>query len=95
MSGSILFSDALLHLRKTQNDDLSVRALSVLLECAKGTQTVRGLAEALGINKPSITRAADRLQAEGWLRRDPDKADKRSVLLNLTPKGKTFARRLA
>ena len=45
------------------------------------------LAEEVGIDRSGASRYADRLQAAGLLERRPDPADRRSVLLCLTPAG--------
>lgn len=74
--------------------DLSSRQIAVLLRVymTDGPHTVRGLATALRISKPAITRALDRLCAEGLLRRKTDDKDRRSVLIQKTDKGSTFLR---
>lgn len=70
--------------------DLTPRQLCVIWNCAERAQTVRELAERLNISKPAISRAADRLQQAGFITRDDDPEDRRSVLLALTPEGHTF-----
>jgi DNA-binding MarR family transcriptional regulator len=82
---------ALTFLLSKKGRDLSVRQLSVMIECKDGQQTVRGLSEKLNLSKPAITRAADRLESEGILARTPDPSDRRSVFLALTTPGKKFA----
>lgn len=74
--------------------DLSARQLAVLLTVYtnEGPHTVRGLATGLGISKPAITRALDRLCEEELLRRKTDDKDRRSVLIQRTIKGSTFLR---
>ena len=49
--------------------------------------TVRGLAANLHVSKPAITRALDRLGELDLARRKTDPADRRSVLVQRTPKG--------
>jgi len=87
----IPLKQALDFLHQKQLTDLSVRQLSVLLKCAEDKQTVRGLAETLEINKPAVTRAADKLEENGWLERKLDTSDRRSVFLVLTRSGRKFA----
>ncbi|MDE2342742.1 MAG: MarR family transcriptional regulator [Betaproteobacteria bacterium] len=82
---------ALDFLNEKGRDTLSVRQLRVLLACRKGAQTVRGLAQALNLSRPAISRACDRLQGENLLRRENDKAHGRSVNLHLTSLGAAFA----
>ena len=76
--------------------DLSARQLAVLLTCylESEAQTVRGLAAALDVSKPAITRALDRLAEFDLIRRKTDPADRRSVLVQRTPKGTSFIRDL-
>jgi len=57
-------------------------------------QTVRGLAATLDVSKPAITRALDRLAEFDLVRRKTDPADRRSVLVQRTPKGTAFMRDL-
>ena len=76
--------------------DLSERQLAVLLTCylESEAQTVRGLAATLDVSKPAITRALDRLAEFDLVRRKTDPADRRSVLVQRTPKGTAFIRDL-
>ena len=76
--------------------DLSARQLAVLLTCylEADAQTVRGLAAALDVSKPAITRALDRLTEFDLVRRRTDPTDRRSVLVQRTPKGTAFIRDL-
>lgn len=82
-----------LHLALTRNlPDLTTRQLALLMHVALVPQahTVRGLAQALRISKPAVTRALDRLGAAGFLERERDPMDRRSVLVTLTPEGRAF-----
>lgn len=74
--------------------DLTARQMSLLLTVylSPPPHTVRGLAEALNITKPAVTRAVDRLGELGMLRRKVDERDRRSVLLQRTVKGSVFLR---
>ena len=76
--------------------DLSARQLGVFLTCYLETeaQTVRGLAAKLGVSKPAITRALDRLSEFDLVRRKTDPLDRRSVLVQRTAKGAVFMREL-
>jgi DNA-binding MarR family transcriptional regulator len=70
--------------------EVTVRQLTVLAllsEAKPKDRTIRALAEAMGINKPSITRAADRLTLEKLAIRRPDPNDKRSVYVEITKAG--------
>lgn len=72
--------------------DLSARQLSILLTCVLDDHgyTVRGLAAALNISKPAVTRAVDRLAEFGLVRRKPDPTDRRSILVFTMPPGRAF-----
>ncbi|NQW00830.1 MAG: MarR family transcriptional regulator [Rhodospirillales bacterium] len=74
--------------------DLSARQMSLLLSVylTPGPHTVRGLAGLLRISKPAITRAVNRLSELQLVRRKPDPADKRSVLIQRTVRGSVFLR---
>src|ERR1700679_2817367 len=73
---------------------LSSRQLGVFLTCylRDGGHTVRGLASELNVSKPAITRALDRLGGLDLARRKVDPLDRRSVLVQRTPKGSSFLR---
>ena len=76
---------------------ISPRAsLGVFLTCYlnEGGHTVRGLAAELNVSKPAITRALDRLGELDLARRKVDPLDRRSVLVQRTPKGSAFLRDL-
>lgn len=82
---------ALDFIRAREMDHLSFRQMRVLLACAEGKQTVRGLSSLLKISKPAITRAANKLVGLNFLNRTSDPDDGRSVLLSLTKTGQKFA----
>jgi len=74
--------------------DLTARQMAVLLlvYMRPAPHTVRGLAEALNISKPAITRALDKLGKLEFVRRKEDDFDRRSVLVQRTVKGSIFLR---
>lgn len=74
--------------------DLTVRQLGVFLTCylESEAQTVRGLAAALHVSKPAITRALDRLTEFDLVRRKQDPLDRRSILVQRTAVGMAFLR---
>ena len=77
--------------------DLTTRQMAVLLQVYMEAppHTVRGLAAVLGVSKPAITRAVDRLEDLNYVRRRKDEADKRSVLVQRTVAGSVFLREFA
>jgi DNA-binding MarR family transcriptional regulator len=91
-----LLRDTVVALVRRDGIDLSARQLGVFLTCYlnNGPHTVRGLATSLNISKPAITRALDRLGELDLARRKVDPLDRRSVLVQRTPKGSSFLRAL-
>lgn len=74
--------------------DLTMRQMAVVLTVYLDPlpHTVRGLAAALNIAKPSVVRALDRLEELDFVRRREDPDDKRNVLLERTVKGAVYLR---
>lgn len=72
--------------------DLTNRQMALMMTVyiGEGPHTVRGLAEALHVSKPVITRALNKLSALGYLRRERDAADRRNIFITRTPKGAEF-----
>ncbi|NQV56260.1 MAG: winged helix-turn-helix transcriptional regulator [Rhodospirillales bacterium] len=79
---------------KREAPDLTSRQMAVLLlvYMTPAPHTVRGLAETLGISKPVVTRALDRLGKFDYARRKEDEDDRRSVLVQRTVRGSVFLR---
>lgn len=76
--------------------DLTARQLAVLMTVGlgPGPHTVRGLAGALNVGKPAITRALDTLSGLGYVQRRRDPKDGRNVFVERTAKGEDFLSRL-
>ena len=74
--------------------DLTQRQLALLLHVylEPPPHTVRGLAQALGLSKPAVTRALDRLSKLDFVRRKREEQDRRSVQAQRTVKGSVFLR---
>ncbi len=72
--------------------DLSARQMALMLSVylGDGPHTVRGLAQALRISKPAVSRALDRLGELGYVRRQRDDLDRRNVLVQRTANGSQF-----
>lgn len=72
--------------------DLSARQMSLILSVylGEGPHTVRGLAQALRISKPAVSRALDRLGELGYVYRQRDDLDRRNVLVQRTQSGARF-----
>ncbi len=77
--------------------DLSPRQLAMLMTIylEKGPHTVRSLAAHLQITKAAISRATDSLCKLGYITRQPDHRDKRSVILTRTSAGIHFLSKFA
>jgi DNA-binding MarR family transcriptional regulator len=88
-----LLLERTLALVRHEGRDLSLRQMAILLVCqaADDLQTVRGLALHLAIAKPAVTRAVNRLQAAGLVKREADPSDRRSVLIAPTASGRRYA----
>ena len=84
--------DTIVALVRQDSPDLSARQFGVFLTCylEGDSQTVRGLAAALDVSKPVISRALDRLADFELVRRKADPADRRSVLVQKTPAGTAY-----
>ncbi|WP_184055254.1 MarR family transcriptional regulator [Sphingomonas aerophila] len=83
---------ALVDYVRSGEPDLTNRQMALLLVVylSPGPHTVRGLARALNVSKPVVTRALNRLGALGYLRRQRDDADKRNIFVARTPEGADF-----
>jgi DNA-binding MarR family transcriptional regulator len=76
--------------------DLTARQIAVLLTVHRAEpQTVRGLAAALNVNKPAITRATSRLIELSYVSKEREPHDRRSVLIKPTKQGATAVRKMA
>jgi DNA-binding MarR family transcriptional regulator len=86
----------IIDLVRRDGPDLTARQLSVFLTCylEDDAQTVRGLAAALNVSKPAITRSLDRLTEFDLIRRKTDPLDRRSILAQRTATGMAFLREL-
>ncbi|GCD51330.1 MarR family transcriptional regulator [Acetobacter pasteurianus] len=88
--------DTIVSLVRGDAPDLSARQLAVFLTCYldETGHTVRGLAASLNVSKPAITRALDRLSELDLARRKVDPLDRRSVLVQRTPKGAAYLKEI-
>lgn len=86
----------IVELVRRDGPDLSARQFGVFLICylEAEAQTVRGLASVLGVSKPAVSRALDRLAEFDLIRRKTDPLDRRSVLVQRTPTGTAFLKDL-
>jgi DNA-binding MarR family transcriptional regulator len=86
------WQDALVSWVKGDNPDLTNRQMAVLLIVSldESQHTIRGLASRLGIAKPAVTRAIDRLSELDYVARVADKRDRRNVFVVPTSAGRSF-----
>ena len=91
-----ILRDTIVAMVRREGPDLTARQLGVFLTCylREGEHTVRGLAAALDVSKPAITRALDRLGEFDLARRKRDTRDRRSVLVQRTLRGNALLRDL-
>ena len=77
---------------RSEAPDLTARQLAVLMtvRLQPAPHTVRGLAAALNVGKPAITRALDTLSRLGFVQRRRDPKDGRNVFVERTEKGDAF-----
>lgn len=86
---AVMLRDVVVGLVRRDGPALSAHQFGVFLTCytVDRDHTVRGLAADLKVSKSVITRALDKLSELGLAQRRPDPADRRSVLVALTPLG--------
>lgn len=73
---------------------LSLSQLSLLLSVHRHPGIrVNELAHSLHLSAPTVSVALRKMEDEGWLRREADPQDKRSLRLHLTRKANEFAKR--
>lgn len=84
-----LLKDVLAETVRADGPDLNARQAAILLRVSlePGPHTVRGLAEALRLGKPAVSRALDALSGLGLAMRLPDDSDRRSVIVQPTARG--------
>jgi DNA-binding MarR family transcriptional regulator len=76
--------------------DLSRTASSVLATLDEGPRRITDLAASEAVAQPTVTTLVGRLERDGLVRRAPDPADARAVLVHLTADGRErLARRRA
>lgn len=63
------------------------------LDC-QGPARPHTLAERLGVSRSTMTELLDVLEQRGFVRRDPDPQDRRSLQVRLTPAGREVLERL-
>ncbi len=59
-----------------------------------GPSRAADLGRELQVSAPTVSGIVDRLEKAGYVRRSPDKEDRRSVMIELTPEGKKLVSKL-
>lgn len=92
-----LLNDILAATVKADGPDLNARQAAILLRVSlePGPHTVRGIAEALKLGKPAVSRALDALGGYGLAVRLPDETDRRSITVQATARGLAMLASLA
>lgn len=74
---------------------LQIAMLGILAKTRRSEErTVRAVSDATGVPRPTISRNADQLVQRGLIENNPDPSDRRSVLLEITPDGTAYVRRM-
>lgn len=84
--------NCLINIVRSDLPDLTNRQMGIMLSVAlaPGPHTVRGLAERMGVSKPVVTRALNKLTALGYLARKRDRRDGRNIFVEMTRPGAEF-----
>lgn len=92
-----LWKDVLTASVRAEGPDLSARQTAILLRVylGQGPHTVRGLAGALKLGKPAVSRALDALSGLQLVLRKKDETDLRNVLIERTPRGMSYVAEFA
>lgn len=74
---------------------LTVQMCGVLIRLGEGPLSQHTLGEELGIDRTTVVELIDDLERKGVVERRRNPVDRRSYLLTLTAKGRTFQKRAA
>src|SRR5579871_2601938 len=87
-----LWKDVLANSVRAEGPDLSARQAAIMMwiYLEPGPHTVRGLAGALRLGKPAVSRALDALTTLDFVRRRKDERDLRNVLVQRTARGSDY-----
>ena len=76
-------------------DQVTLPQLRVLVMIAsRGPQNLASVAQALGVHLSNATRRCDRLVDAGLIHRSDDPADRRNLILRLTPSGRELVEQM-
>src|SRR5919197_6519430 len=80
LEGSVFGQRIAVRFGLSQSD---IEALEALIDM--GASTAGSLGELMGLTSGAITRLIDRLEQSGYVRRAPDPADRRRVIIEVVP----------
>lgn len=69
-------------------------AVLLLVSSASEKQTIRGIAATLGVSKPAVTRAVDKLSSAELVVRQVDMEDRRSIFVLMGKPGIAYVKTL-
>lgn len=72
---------------------VQMEALTYLTQCNRYSDTPQAVAEYLGLTKGTVSQSLKVLEQKGFLRKQPDKQDKRIVRLATTVKGRNLTKK--
>lgn len=85
---------ALQHMAGVDLDRADVALLKAVLHCPREPCRMQDIAQYLGIEAPSVTRKVQDLESRGLLSRAADTQDKRATVVQITPTGMDFIRKI-
>lgn len=80
--------------RQLKEMGVSIATWRILAVLQDGPRPVGELADRVLLNQPTLSKALDRLERDGLLKRDREAANRRSVTVSLLPRGRAMAARL-
>jgi DNA-binding MarR family transcriptional regulator len=75
-----------------RGDQVRSKAPAGAGQCDCGPRTPASLADACGVTRATMTGLIDTLERDGFVKREPDPADRRMMSVHLTPKAEGFLR---
>lgn len=75
-----------------RGDQMRAKVLTGDDQCDCGPRTPACLADACGVTRATMTGLIDTLERDGFVKREPDPADRRMMSVHLTPKAEEFLR---
>jgi DNA-binding MarR family transcriptional regulator len=80
--------------RQLKTMGISIATWRILAVLGDGARPVGELADRVLLNQPTLSKALDRLERDGLIKRSREAANRRSVTVSLLPRGRAMAARL-